>query len=85
MFDVPLIVVVFLLLVVWAVAITFLYNVGPGEAHRRVDCPEKHRRANLVVLYKEPIWGRLEASDVLRCSLLSPGPVNCKKECLARL
>ncbi len=85
MFEVPLLLVIFLLLVVWAVAVTFLYNVGPGTVHRLVQCPEKHERANLVVLYKEPVWGRLEAADVMRCSLLSPGPVNCGKECLARL
>ncbi len=77
--------VAFLLLIVWAVAVVYLKNVGPGEVHRLVQCPEKHERANLVVLYKEPIWGRLEARDIVSCSLLGEGPVNCGKECMARL
>ena len=85
MFDLQIVLVTFLVLVVWAVAIAFLFNVGPGKAHRGVRCPETGKRASLVVLFKEPLWGRLEAADVISCSLRAGGPVTCGKECLARL
>ena len=85
MFDLQIVLVTLLLLVVWAAALAFLFNVGPGKVHRGVSCPESHKRASLVVLYKEPIWGRLEPSDVVSCSLQQGGAVACGKECLAHL
>lgn len=84
MFDIQLILVISLLILLWAVAIAYIRNVGPGRVSRAVRCPKTQEHANLVVLFKEPIWGRLEATDVVSCSLLK-GPVTCGKECLARL
>ena len=85
MLDIQFILVISLLILLWAVAITYIRNVGPGKVFRTVLCPEKKQRASLVVLFKEPIWGRLEATDVVSCSLLEKGPVSCGKQCLAKL
>lgn len=84
MLDLQIVLLVSLVLLIWVIAIAVLRNVGPGRAWRSVRCPEKNKRASLVVVFMEPIWGRLEASDVTSCSLLE-GPVHCGKQCLARL
>jgi hypothetical protein len=39
----------------------------------------------LEVLYTEPVWGTLKASDVTRCSLFGPARVSCDKKCLSQL
>jgi hypothetical protein len=84
MLDLQIVLLVSLVFLIWVVAIVFLRNVGPGRVWRSVRCPEKQKQASLVVLYHEPLWGRLEAADVSSCSLLE-GPVTCSKQCLARL
>lgn len=59
--------------------------LGAGKVRRRARCPDLGRRARLEVLYSEPAWGRLKASDVTWCSLFGPAPVTCEKKCLLRL
>jgi len=65
----------------------FAYTVrrwGPGRRRRSVRCPEKKRRARLVVEQREGDFGSLRVVDVDACSLLPEGPVTCGKECLEK-
>lgn len=66
-------------------AAAVIREFGPGKVHRRVHCPDLHRRAKLEVLYREPVWGTLQATDVTRCSLFGPARVTCAKKCLSCL
>lgn len=66
-------------------AIAVIRQVGPGKVKRRVHCPDLKRRAKVEVLYTEPVWGTLKATDVTRCSLFGPAPVRCDKKCLSHL
>jgi hypothetical protein len=85
MFDPLTVVAISLVSVSVVVAILAMREVGPGRAHRRVLCPDLNRKARLEVLYTEPVWGTLKASDITRCSLFGPARVSCQKRCLAQL
>ncbi len=85
MFDPLTLVAVSLVSVSVAVAVVAMHEVGPGRAHRRVQCPDLKRKARLEVLYREPVWGTLKASEVTRCSLFGPARVSCEKRCLSQL
>lgn len=81
-FDPLTVVVIFLVVATLAIAVVVIREVGPGRVARRVRCPDLERRAKLEVLYTEPMWGTLKASDVTRCSLFGPARVTCEKKCL---
>lgn len=68
----------------WSVFAYTVWRWGPGRRHRSVRCPEKNRRARLVVEQREAGFGTLQVTDVTACSLLPDGPVTCEKECLRK-
>ncbi|MFQ5664630.1 MAG: hypothetical protein ACE5HL_12460 [Terriglobia bacterium] len=69
----------------WMLVLLTIRRWGPGRSRHWVRCPEKKRRAKVVVEYKESEFGRVRAVDVKDCSLLPDQPVDCDKECLTRL
>lgn len=69
----------------WVVLFFAIRHWGPGRARRRVRCPDKNLPARLTVLYVEPGFGAIRASDVIRCSLFSNAPVACGKQCLRQV
>ena len=69
----------------WGIVLFSIWRWGPGRAKHSVLCPEKQLRAKLVVEQREGDFGSLRANDVAACSLFPEGPLNCNKECLARL
>lgn len=70
----------FLLLAAYAI-----WEWGPGLRTRTVKCPELKLRADVLVDQREAEFGNLKFVDVKYCSLLKGQPVNCDKDCLARL
>lgn len=66
----------------WIVLFSAIRHWGPGRVRRRVRCPDKHVPAQLTGLYVEPVFGTIQASDVIQCSLFSGAPVACGKQCL---
>ena len=66
-------------------AVAVIRQVGPGKVRRRVRCPDLKRRAKVEVLYTEPVWGTLKATDITRCSLFGPAQVACNKKCMTQL
>ena len=68
----------------WSVFAYTVWRWGPGRRHRTVRCPEKKRRARLVVEQREAEFGALQVTDVSACSLLPEGPVTCDKACLQK-
>lgn len=85
MMDPLTVVVVSLVAISLIVAVIAIREVGPGKVTRRVRCPDLKQRARLEVLYTEPVWGTLQATDITRCSLFGPARVNCDKKCLKLL
>jgi hypothetical protein len=85
MFDPLTVVAVSLVVITLVIGVVAIREVGPGKVTRRVRCPDLQRRARLEVLYTEPVWGTLKASDVTRCSLFGPARVSCDKKCLSQL
>lgn len=71
-------------LTAWVLLFLAIWHWGPGRARRRVRCPGTNVAARLTVLYTEPSFGAIEASDVVRCSLFPEATVSCGKQCLAR-
>lgn len=65
-----------------AAGLYLVYRWGPGVARRRVRCPEKKTQAQVAVLRKEGSFGALVEADVISCSLLPEGPIDCSKKCL---
>lgn len=68
-----------------AVVVAGLYLIhryGPGVVRRRVRCPEKKTQAQVAVLRKEGSFGALVEADVISCSLVPEGPIDCEKKCL---
>ncbi len=59
-------------------------RLGPGVVRRSTHCPEKNVPAKIEILRKEGTWGTLLSADVLACSLLPGGHVDCSKHCLRR-
>jgi hypothetical protein len=82
MLDPLTVVVVSLVAISLIVAVIAIREVGPGKVTRRVRCPDLEKRARLEVLYTEPVWGTLQATDITRCSLFGPARVSCDKKCL---
>ena len=85
MLDPLTVVAVSLVVITLIVAVVAIREVGPGTVTRRVRCPDHARRARLEVLYTEPVWGTLKATNVTRCSLFGPARVTCGKKCLSQL
>ena len=85
MFDPLVLAVAAWVVLVVAAGTMVIRRWGPGRVKRSVRCPDKNTEAKLVVLYTEPKWGTLTATDVAACSLFGAGPVGCDKACLARL
>ncbi len=69
----------------WGTVALLIRRYGPGRVKHSVRCPEMNVRARLVVLYREPTFGAVEASDVTACSLFGTALLTCDKACLARL
>ena len=61
-----------------------IYRWGPGMACRRLRCPEKQQRCEIAVLRGEGTFCSLVETDVLACTLLPGGVVDCSKACLRR-
>jgi Flp pilus assembly protein CpaB len=61
-----------------------IHRWGPGRSRRWVHCPEKETDAQVLVERKEGSFGALLPPDVVSCSLLPGGPVDCDKACLRR-
>lgn len=59
-----------------------IYRWGPGVRTRRVSCPEIKLMASVAFLGREGEFGSLKNVDVVACSLLPPGRLNCPKTCL---
>lgn len=68
----------------WSVFAYTVWRWGPGRRRRSVRCPEKNKRARLVVEQRESGFGTLQVTDVTACSLLPDGPVTCDKQCLRK-
>ncbi|HTS13642.1 MAG TPA: hypothetical protein VMH00_16100 [Candidatus Limnocylindrales bacterium] len=80
---------VFVVLAAWAIATWAIWKWGPGERTWEVWCPVYKKEARIVAIQREaefvPSYAGLQVFDVKRCSLFKDGgPVNCRKECLAR-
>lgn len=72
----------------WGVLFVTLTRWGTGVHKRRVVCPEKKRRATVLVEHTETAeagFGSVQATDIKACSFFPNSPVNCEKECLSRL
>ena len=69
----------------WGTVALLIRHYGPGRVKHAVRCPEKNTRAKLEVLYSEPEFGCVKASDVTACSLFGTARLTCDKACLARL
>jgi hypothetical protein len=85
MLDPLTVAVVSLVAISLIVAVIAIREAGPGKVTRRVRCPDLEKRARLEVLYTEPVWGTLQATDITRCSLFGRAPVSCHKNCLRQL
>ena len=59
-------------------------RLGPGVVRRFTHCPEKNVQAEIEILCKEGTWGTLLSADVIACSLLPDGTVDCSKHCVRR-
>ncbi len=70
---------------VWFVVARSVWRSGPGRRKYSTECPENGLAVKVTVDQKEGDFGSLVKADVLQCSLFSPGPPNCGKECLGRL
>lgn len=62
-----------------------IWQWGPGLRTRTVKCPELKLGADVLVDQREAEFGNLKFTDIKRCSLLKDRPVDCGKECLAKL
>lgn len=82
---IPLLIAGIAVLGAWTVLFFAIRHWGPGRARRRVTCPDKNVPAHLTVLYVEPGFGTIQASDVLQCSHFSDAPVACGKQCLRQV
>lgn len=71
--------------VAWGLVFRSIRRWGPGQANRRVRCPEKRLRARVHVEQREGDFGTLQATDVTACSLLPDQPLTCDKDCLRQL
>lgn len=71
--------------VCWGVLVVTLVRWGPGVHRRRVLCPEKKKRASVLVEVEESSFSDVQAVDIQACSFFPNSPVNCEKECLTRL
>ncbi len=69
----------------WGALFVTLRHSGPGLRKRRVLCPEKKRRASVVVENTESGFGVIQATDIKACSFFPNSKVDCDKECLSRL
>ncbi len=69
----------------WGTVAWAIRRNGPGRVKHSVRCPDKNAGARLVVLYREPEFGSVKASDVTACTLFGTAPITCDKTCLARL
>lgn len=76
-------VAIFWVLLLWTTVGAAIYRWGPGRSRRHVNCPERQREADLVVLHAEGNFGELRDADVAWCSLFGPEPVRCNRACLA--
>jgi hypothetical protein len=85
MFDPRYLLAAAVVLLLWVIAAAIIREVGPGRVHRTVRCPHETKKARLVVLFTEPVWGTLKPTDILACSEFPSGAVTCDKACLARL
>ena len=70
--------------VVVAAGLFAIHRWGPGRSRRWVHCPEKDRDAQVLVERKEGSFAALLPPDVVTCSLLPEGKVDCDQECLHR-
>ena len=62
-----------------------IWRWGPGYRTHTVHCVELKLGAQVLVEQREAEFGNLKFTDIKRCSLIKNQPVNCGKECLARL
>ena len=85
MWDPSFYVVLAGVMLMWLVIAFVVHRWGPGVNKRIVRCPEKHTLARVSILYREAGFGSVRAEDVVKCSLLGPGPVTCDKHCLAHV
>ncbi len=69
----------------WVAAGYAIWKWGPGLRKRFVRCPERKRSATVLADQREAEFGSLQVVDVKTCSLLSSVPLDCSKQCRARL
>ena len=65
-----------------AVAAYVIYRLGPGSERRTIICPEKKLIAEIKVVRREGSFATLLPPDVVSCTLIPGGPIDCSKACL---
>ena len=76
------------LVIAIGVLLTAAYGIwrwGPGLRTHVVRCVQLDLDAEVLVEQREAEFGNLKFTDIKHCSLLKDRPVDCSKECLARL
>jgi hypothetical protein len=64
----------------WTIAGYAIWKWGPGLRKRRVRCPERKVRATVLADQREAGFGSLRVVELKECSL-TPGQMNCSKQC----
>jgi hypothetical protein len=84
MWDGGSILAILAIVAAWSFFAYTVWRWGPGRRRHSVRCPEKNRRARVVVERQESGYGTLLVTDIAECSLLPDGSVSCGKECLRK-
>ena len=80
--TIDLLAAIVLAVAVVAAGLLAIHHWGPGRSREWVRCPESKVEAQILVERQEGSFAALTTPDVVACSLLPEGQVDCGKKCL---
>jgi hypothetical protein len=80
--TIDLLAAIVLAVAVVAAGLLAIHHWGPGRFRQWVRCPESKVEAQILLERQEGSFAALTPPDIVACSLLPEGKVDCDKKCL---
>lgn len=80
--DIDLLAAIVIAVIVVVAGLLAIHHWGPGRYREWVRCPERKVEAQILVERREGSFATLTPPDIVACSLLPEGKVDCGKKCL---